>query len=80
MQGPYSAIVSEVTPRRYRPMSQSLLNMGPAVGGLLGAVGSQAIGVNMGWRAAFYFAGGGCAFAVLMVRDRDLSILTAVPY
>lgn len=27
MQGPYSAIVSEVTPRRYRALAQGLLNM-----------------------------------------------------
>ncbi|KAL8290598.1 hypothetical protein RQP46_002856 [Phenoliferia psychrophenolica] len=73
MQGPYSAIVSEVTPRRYRSMAQGWLNLGPTLGGILGATASQKIGSYQkfggieGWRASFAFAAGGCFFAVALL-------------
>lgn len=73
MQGPYSAICSEVTPRRYRSLAQGLLNIGPTVGGILGASAGQKISTHAdfagsaGWRATFYFGSGIAAFSVLML-------------
>ena len=73
MQGPYSAIASEVTPRRYRSLAQGLLNLGPSTGGIIAATASQRIGMytnfagSPGWRAVFYVNAGLVAIAAILL-------------